>query len=107
MTLDQYISLCNVIDKIGFKVMVSKIRPLLDKLISLYQNMFVQDKLISVDNAIQASELINTIRKKKKGKGALTYITVLKLDLSKGAYEKISWTFLETVLQYMNFHSHC
>lgn len=87
------ISLCNVIYKIGSKVLVNKIRNLLDKVIP--------KRLIS-DNVILAFKILDTIKKKNKGKGSLV---ALKLDLSK-AYDRLSWDFLQCTLQEMNFPSH-
>ena len=94
------ISLCNVTYKIIFKIMVNRVKPLMDKLISPYQNAFIQDRNI-LDNILIAHEIIDTFKKKKgrkKGYGAL------KVDMCK-AYDRVSWIFVKAVLILMNFGS--
>jgi len=58
------ISLCYVTYKIIFKIMVNRVKPLMDKLISPYQNAFIQGRNIS-DNILIAHEIIDTFKKKK------------------------------------------
>jgi hypothetical protein len=65
------ISLCNTVYKIVTKIIVSRIRPLLNNLISLYQTAFVPGRR-GVDNVIIAQELIHTIQKKKGRLGHLS-----------------------------------
>lgn len=54
------ISLCNTIYKIITKVIVARVRPLLDKLISPCQAAFIPGRR-GVDNTIIAQEIIHTI----------------------------------------------
>ena len=61
------ISLCNIIYKVVTKIIVARIRPLLKKLISPLQSVFVLGRK-GVDNAIIVQELVHTMSK-KKGKG--------------------------------------
>lgn len=70
----------------------------MDKLISPFQNAFIQGRSIT-DNILLAHEIINTLKKKegrKKGFGAL------KIDMCK-AYDKVNWNFLKAVMLAMNF----
>ena len=98
-TLSNYrpISLCNSIYKIVSKIIVARLRPHLDKLISPLQSAFVPGRR-SVDNAIVIQELIHTISK-KKGKVGLMAV---KVDLEK-AYDKLEWGFIREVLINANF----
>ena len=58
------ISLCNTMYKIVTKIIVAKLRPHLDKLVSPFQSAFVSSRR-SVNNAIVVQELIHTISNKK------------------------------------------
>ena len=58
------ISLCNVTYKIISKIMVNKLKLLMAKLISPYQNAFIQGRNI-FDNILLAHEIIDTLKKKK------------------------------------------
>ena len=92
------ISLCNVTYKIISKIMVNKLKLLMAKLISPYQNAFIQGRNI-FDNILLAHEIIDTLKKKtdrKKGYGAL------KVDMCK-SYDRVSWNFLKTILISMSF----
>ena len=93
------ISLCNSVYKIITKIIVARIRPLLDKLISLYQAAFVPGRK-GVDNVIIAQELIHTISRKKGNVGYM----VIKIDLEK-AYDRLEWSFIKEVLIAANFPS--
>lgn len=76
------ITLCNTIYKVVTKIIIERIRPLLQKLISPLQSAFVPGRK-GVDNAIIVQELIHTMSKKKgRGGGGV----VIKLDLEK-AYD--------------------
>ena len=91
-------SLCNVVYKIISKIMVDRLKPLMDKLITPYQNVFIRGRNIT-DNILLTHEIFDTLRKKKgrkKGYGAL------KIDMSK-AYDRVNWNFLKAVLLSMNF----
>ena len=79
------ISLCNSVYKIVSKILVGRIRPLLEQLISLCQTAFVPGQR-GVDNAIVVQEIIHTMGR-TKGKGGYM---ALKIDLEK-AYDKLEW----------------
>lgn len=91
------ISLCNVTYKILSNILVSRIRPLINTIISPYQNAFVAKCLIS-DNIALAHELLHTMKSKK----SKTSYTALKIDLEK-AYDKLEWNFIRKSLEHCNF----
>lgn len=91
------ISLCNVAYKIITKIMVSRLRPLLGKIIGPCQSSFIPGRSTS-DNIIITQEILHTLRRKKGKKGDM----VFKIDLEK-AYDKVSWDFLKDTLHYFNF----
>ena len=93
------ISLCNSIYKIISKIIVIRIRPHLDKLVSLFQTAFIPGRK-GIDNTIIAQEIIHTIGRKSGKVGNL----VIKIDLEK-AYDKLEWSFIRDVPQAANFPS--
>lgn len=82
------ISLCNTVYKMITKIIVARLRPMLDKLVSPVQSAFVPGRK-GVDNAIIVQEIIHSISKKK---GRVGY-TAIKVDLEK-AYDKLEWSFI-------------
>lgn len=78
------ISLCNTVHKIITKIIVARIRPYLEKLISPLQAAFVPGRK-GVDNAIIVQEVIHSLGKKKGKVGHMA----LKIDFEK-AYDKLS-----------------
>ncbi|XP_065639085.1 uncharacterized protein LOC136071559 [Quercus suber] len=91
------ISLCNSVYKIITKILVARIRPHLDKLVSPHQTAFVPGRR-GVDNAIIVQELIHTIGRAKGSRG----IMAIKIDLEK-AYDIIEWSFIREMLILFNF----
>ena len=86
------IDLCTMVYKLITKTIISRIRPYLDKLISLVQTTFVPGRR-GLDNILIAQELVYTIDN-KKGKEA--YMAI-KVDLEK-AYDRLEWNFIHKVL---------
>ena len=78
--------------KIITKIIVGRLRPYLDKLISPCQAAFVPGRR-GVDNTIIVQELIHTMGK-TKGRGGYM---ALKIDLEK-AYDKLEWSFIKDML---------
>jgi hypothetical protein len=91
------ISLCNVVYKIIAKILVSRLRPLLHKLISPCQSAFIPGRWVA-ENEVIVQELLHSF-KQRKVKGGMMAI---KLDLQK-AYDRVNWSFLQTVLRNFGF----
>lgn len=92
------ISLCNIFYKIVSKIIVNRLQPIMDELISPNQNAFIKGRLIS-DNIFLASELMTFIHKTRSSK---SFWGAAKLDLAK-AYDRVAWPFIQKVLAKMNF----
>ena len=93
------ICLCNTVYKIITKVIVARLRPYLEKLVSPYQAAFVLGRR-GVDNTIIIQELIHSIGRTKGRKGYMA----IKIDLEK-AYDKLEWGFILDMLARFNFPS--
>lgn len=85
------ISLCNTIYKMISKVIVARLRPYLDELISP-QTAFVLGRK-GINNAIIVQELLHMLSIKK---GKVRFM-VVKIDLEK-AYDRLEWTFVRETL---------
>ncbi|KAL6219594.1 hypothetical protein ACLB2K_007353 [Fragaria x ananassa] len=92
------ISLCNVLYKLGSKVLANRLKPIIDKIISPFQGAFVPGRLIS-DNSLLAFEIAHHMKNRRSGKKGYC---ALKLDMSK-AYDRVEWLFLEVVLRRLGF----
>ena len=97
-TLGNYrpISLCNTVYKVVTKIIVARLWPYLDKLISPMQTAFVPGRK-GIDNIIIAQEIIHGLGKKKGRTGYMA----LKIDLEK-AYDKLEWSFIRDMLIRVN-----
>lgn len=82
ITQFQPISLCNVEYKIIMKVLVNRIKHVLDNIITPLQGSFIPAHDTS-DDILVAQELVHTISKNKSNKGLVAY----KIDLKK-AYDR-------------------
>jgi hypothetical protein len=91
------ISLCNFSYKIISKIIVARLRPILERLISPTQAAFVLERWIA-ENTVIVHEIVHTFQKKKKGKGLLG----IKLDMQK-AYDRVEWQFVLKVLSQFGF----
>ena len=87
------ISLCNTIYKVVTKIIVGRIRPLLDKLILPNQTAFVLGRR-GLDNVVVAQEFIHSL---DKNMGRVGFMAI-KVDLVK-AYDRLEWSFIRKVLQ--------
>lgn len=79
------ISLCNVLSKTILKVLVHKVRPLLDELISPLQSVFISGQGTS-NNALITKEIVHHMCKKMSREGYLLF----KIDFEKD-YDRIDW----------------
>ena len=97
-TLDNYrpINLCNTMYKVVTKIIVARLRPYLDKIISPMQTAFVPGRK-GVDNVFIAQEIIHSLGKKKGRTGYMA----LKIDLEK-TYDKLEWSFIWDMLIRIN-----
>jgi len=91
------ISLCNTTYKIIARILVNRMRPILQRLIHPCQSAFVPNRAIH-DNILVAHEIMNKFRHSKGKRG---YVA-LKLDMEK-AYDRIEWDFLFNCLQQLGF----
>lgn len=98
MTQLRLISLCNVIYKIGAKVLANRLKGLLNSIICPHQSAFVPGKLI-LDNSLVAPEIGHFLHNKRRGREG---VLDLKMDLSK-AYDRVEWKFLETMMVQLGF----
>lgn len=86
------ISLCNVTFKLVTKVIVNKIKNILEDLVSPNQCSFVPRQQIG-DNIIICQELIDALKHKKGKEGGM----IIKVDLEK-AYDRLEWRFIRETL---------
>jgi hypothetical protein len=91
------ISLCNIVYKIITKVLVHRLRPILNSIIGPYQSSFLPGRGTS-DNAIVLQEIIHYMRRTKRKKGFAAF----KLDLEK-AFDNVNWNFLHSCLKDFGF----
>jgi len=91
------ISLCNIVYKIITKVLVQRLRPILNNIIGPFQSSFLPGRGTS-DNSIVLQEIFHYMRRSKKKKGYVAF----KLDLEK-AFDNVNWDFLNFCLQDFGF----
>ncbi|KAL2248024.1 UNVERIFIED_CONTAM: hypothetical protein Sindi_2654700 [Sesamum indicum] len=90
------ISCCNVLYKIIAKLLVERLRVVLDKIISPCQGAFIPGRSIG-DNIMLAQELLTGYNQVR-----LPPRCTLKVDIRK-AYDTVEWDFLFAVLQLFGF----
>lgn len=95
------ISLCNVLYKLIFKVIVNKLMLILPEIFSYTQSAFFLSRQIT-NNVLVAYKLIYLLKRKTKGKKE--YMS-LKLDMSK-TYDRAEWSYLEKVMETLGFTPH-
>lgn len=100
-TFNQFrpISLCNTSYKIVSKLLVKRIRPVLDKFISPSQTAFITGRWIG-ENTILVNKSIHTMKKKKSGASLVGF----KIDWIK-AYDRIDWGILTRIITPFGFSS--
>ena len=80
------------------KSIANRLKKILPKLISKFQNAFMSDCLITY-NILVAFETLHHLKNKRQGK---TGFMALKLDMSK-AYDRVEWVFLEKIIKKLGF----
>ena len=78
------ISLCNMVYKIISKLLVDKLRPMLDKIISPTQSAFIPNRWIA-ENQIIVQEILHSFKSRRTKPGLMA----IKLDLQK-AYDRVN-----------------
>ena len=96
------ISYYNFVYKIIVKVMVNRLKPYMEKLITQNQCAFLEKRQIQ-DNILIANEACHHMKLKKKGK---RYEMAIKMDMNKAFY-KVEWDFLVAVLKKLGFDGKC
>ena len=91
------ISLCFTVYKVVSKVIVSRIRPYMQQLVSPLQAAFIPGRK-GLDNMIITQEILHSMERKKGRVGVMA----LKIDLEK-AFDRLEWSFVREVLVHFNF----
>ncbi|XP_057730440.1 uncharacterized protein LOC130945751 [Arachis stenosperma] len=92
------ISCCNFIYKIVTRVLVGRLRKVLDSIISPVQSAFIKGRLIQ-DNIVVVQEVFHKLN--RKGNHGSNDIAI-KLDMNK-AYDRLEWNFLQKVMENFGF----
>jgi len=92
------ISLCNTVYKIIAKILVNRMRPLLEKVIDIVQSAFIPHRSIH-DNILLAHEVITKFNSMK---GKKSWVA-LKLDM-ENTYGRVEWNILFESLAKLGFH---
>ena len=83
--------------KIITKLLVSRLRKILHKLISPTQVAFIPRRWIA-ENQIVVQHMLHSFKTRKVKFG----LTAIKIDLQK-AYDRVNWNFLQAVLKNFGF----
>lgn len=97
MSLNNYIptSLIGCAYKILSKILATRLRKVLDGLISQNQSAFIRDKYI-LDGVVILNEVIAETKRKK------IKCMLFKIDF-ENVYESVDWKFLGSMMEYFKF----
>lgn len=90
------IACCNVSCKVISKIITARLAPVLNSIIDPAQSAFVEGRSM-IENIHLAQELFRKYHRKRTSPRC-----IIKVDLRK-AYDSVSWSFLKSVLQGLNF----
>ena len=91
------IGLCNVCYKVIAKIIMNRLRPLLNKMVDPTKVAFMSNRWIN-ENVVLAHEIVHNFKYTGKKKGFLG----IKLDFRK-AYDRMEWNFFMVVLKAFGF----
>lgn len=94
------IALYNVYYKVISKVLATRLKPLLPRIISETQSAFVAGRAIS-DNVMITHETLHFLKTSQARKHCSMAV---KTDMKK-AYDRLEWSFITSVLSRLGFHS--
>lgn len=83
------LSLCNALVKILAKVLVNRMKKVMDNVVSKNQSAFIRGRIITY-NIIISYEMMHFLKRKRMGKDGYM---ALKVNMSK-AYDRIKWVYL-------------
>lgn len=86
------ISLCNVTFKLVTKVLVNRLKMIMEHIVSPNQSSFVPHQQ-TTDNITVCHELIDALKRKSGARGGM----IIKIDLEK-AYDGLEWSFIKETL---------
>lgn len=87
------LSLCNVPLKVASKMIVHRLKGLLQTIITPNQSSFIPGRHIT-DNIVTCQELVHSLQYTKAECGGM----IVKLDFEK-AYDRMEWSFVEATLR--------
>ncbi|PKA63653.1 integrator complex subunit 11 [Apostasia shenzhenica] len=91
------ISLCTTIYKVIAKILINRVKDVLNSLISQEQGAFVPRRGIS-DNCLIAQEMMQRLASSESSTGYMS----IKVNMEQ-AYDKMRWDFLQKMLQHFRF----